>query len=57
MKKKSKQLYIQVLPKCIAVPYCGVSDRLGIQPIMGHPSLALANVKMDNKTGLVMLFS
>ncbi|RUS83670.1 hypothetical protein EGW08_008576, partial [Elysia chlorotica] len=33
----------KVLPQCIAVPYCQVSERLGIPPVLNHPSLVLAN--------------
>ncbi|KAL4239444.1 Indoleamine 2 [Mactra antiquata] len=35
-----------ILPKCLSVPWCGVSSYLGIQPVISHPSLVLANWKL-----------
>lgn len=31
------------LPPCLAIPFCGVSGRLDIQPVLGHCDLALTN--------------
>ncbi|KAK3612259.1 hypothetical protein CHS0354_039539 [Potamilus streckersoni] len=31
------------LPRCLAVPWCGLSKTLGIQPVLSHSDLVLAN--------------
>lgn len=38
----------KVLPRALAVPWCGVSKRLGLQPVLGHPTFCLANVKIKD---------
>ncbi|CAL1540902.1 unnamed protein product [Lymnaea stagnalis] len=41
----------QVLPKCVAFPFYNISKELGIQPILGHVDLALANYHLINPSG------
>lgn len=38
----------KVLPRALAVPWCAVSKRLGLQPVICHPALCLANVKIKD---------
>lgn len=37
-----------VLPRALAVPWCGVSRRLGLQPVINHATFCLANAKIKN---------
>ena len=39
--------YLQVLPACISVPYHGIASKLGLPLILCHPSLMMANWRMD----------
>ncbi|WAQ97420.1 MYG-like protein [Mya arenaria] len=41
------------LPKCLSVPWVAVSRWLGIQPILSHSSLVLANCRYDTQSGLI----
>ncbi|KAK7494428.1 hypothetical protein BaRGS_00014320 [Batillaria attramentaria] len=43
------------IPACVAVPLYHVSEELGLQPILGHPGLALANWARINPNGPVSL--
>ncbi len=38
------------LPRQVAVPWCALSDRLGLQPCMSHAVAALANWKLKDPT-------
>ncbi|KAL5018076.1 hypothetical protein ScPMuIL_003798 [Solemya velum] len=38
----------KTLPACVAVPWCAVAEILGIKPILSHPSLVLANWKLQD---------
>ncbi|KAH9523340.1 hypothetical protein Btru_066432 [Bulinus truncatus] len=39
------------LPENLAVPFYGITELLGIQPILGHIDLALANWSLKNPSG------
>ena len=41
------------LPRQVAVPWCTLSERLGLQPCMCHADAALANWKLRDPTGYV----
>ncbi|XP_065921276.1 indoleamine 2,3-dioxygenase 1-like [Magallana gigas] len=41
------------LPRALAVPWCAVSKRLGLQPVICHPELCLANVKIKDPNRFV----
>ncbi|KAK3091136.1 hypothetical protein FSP39_017369 [Pinctada imbricata] len=41
----------KVLPRSVAIPYCAISEDLGVQPIISHVSLVLANWKLKDKNG------
>ncbi|KAH3866363.1 myoglobin-like isoform X1 [Dreissena polymorpha] len=47
----------KVLPACLAVPWHGVSMLLGIQPVLCHPSLVLANWTVDDQGVLQSLYN
>nr|XP_022315934.1 myoglobin-like [Crassostrea virginica] len=38
----------KVLPRVLAEPWWGVSERLGLQPVLGHPTFCLANVTLKD---------
>uniref|UniRef100_A0A0B6ZMS5 Indoleamine 2,3-dioxygenase n=1 Tax=Arion vulgaris TaxID=1028688 RepID=A0A0B6ZMS5_9EUPU len=41
----------KVLPRTIAIPYCNISKQLGVQPILAHVDLALANWSLIDPNG------
>ncbi len=48
---------LQVLPKALALPYWLLSRRLGLPPILTYADSVLANWKLKDPAGWVMLFS
>lgn len=46
---------LDVLPKGIAIPLCEVSEKLGIPPVLSHPSIVLYNWrKLDSDAAICM---
>ncbi|XP_048761822.2 myoglobin-like [Ostrea edulis] len=45
----------KALPRNLAVPWCGVSRRLGLQPVLNHATFCLANVKIKDPDRTVEL--
>lgn len=43
----------QVLPRNIAVPYCELSEKLGLPPILCYADCVLANWKKKDPNGYV----
>ena len=41
--------FLQVLPRQLAVPWCDVSSRLGVVPVISHASFVLANWKVKDR--------
>lgn len=50
-------LGLQKIPACVAVPWCAVSDIIGIKPILCHSSLVLANWKLKDLEKYVKLIA
>lgn len=44
----------QVLPRNIAVPYCELSEKLGLPPILSYADCVLANWKKKDPNGYVI---
>ena len=43
-------MYLQVLPRQLAVPWSDVSKRLGVDPVLSHASFVLANWKIKDQS-------
>lgn len=43
----------QVLPRNLAVPYCELSEKLGLPPILSYADCVLANWKKKDPNGYV----